>query len=70
VRDFGYSRGHFMIASSPWAGALEGIRTPNLLIRSKIRFVQIWPPLSIRAAGTLCGDLAVPALSLLVQIRC
>ena len=24
VRDFGYSRGHFMIASSPWAGALEG----------------------------------------------
>ena len=51
-------------------GALEGIRTPNLLIRSKIRLVQIRPSLSIRATGTLRGDLAVPALSVLVQIRC
>jgi integrase len=51
-------------------GALGGTRTPNLLIRSKIRFVQIRPPSSIRPAGTLRGDLAVPALSVLVQIRC
>ncbi len=36
----------------------------------KIRLVQIRPSLSIRAAGTLRGDLAVPALSVLVQIRC
>ena len=40
-------------------GALGGTRTPNLLIRSKIRLVQIRPSLSIRAAGTLRGDLAV-----------
>ena len=53
---FGYSKGHFMIGSGLWAGALGGTRTPNLLIRSKIRFVQIRPSLSIRAAGTLCGD--------------
>ena len=51
-------------------GALGGTRTPNLLIRSKIRLVQIRLSLSIRAAGTLRGDLAVPASSVLVQIRC
>ena len=74
VSDFGNSvgnsKGHFMIGSGLLPGALEGIRTPNLLIRSKIRLVQIRPPLSIRAAGTLRGDLAVPASSVLVQIRC
>jgi len=53
-----------------YGGALGGTRTPNLLIRSKIRLVQIRLSLSIRAAGTLRGDLAVPALSVLVQIRC
>ena len=51
-------------------GALEGIRTPNLLIRSKIRFVQIRPWLSIPPAGTPCDDWAVPGSSALVQIRC
>ena len=40
------------------------------LIRSKIRFVQIRPSLSIRPAGAPRGDLAVPASSALVQIRC
>ena len=61
-----------MISAPAWENmsALGGTRTPNLLIRSKIRFVQIRPSLSIRAAGTLRGDLAVPALSVLVQIRC
>jgi hypothetical protein len=53
-----------------YGGALGGTRTPNLLIRSKIKLVQIRPSLSIRAAGTLRSDLAVPALSVLVQIRC
>jgi hypothetical protein len=53
-----------------YGSALGGTRTPNLLIRSKIRFVQIRPSLSIRPAGTLCGDLGVPALSALVQVRC
>jgi hypothetical protein len=66
----GYSKGHFLIGSGLLPGALGGTRTPNLLIRSKIRLVQIRPSLSIRAAGTLRGDLAVPALSVLVQIRC
>ena len=51
-------------------GALGGTRTPNLLIRSKIRFVQIQPSSSIRAAGTPRGDRAVPASFALVQIRC
>jgi hypothetical protein len=47
-----------MIGPSSWGncGALGGTRTPNLLIRSKIRFVQIRPSLAIRPAGTLCGD--------------
>jgi hypothetical protein len=66
----GNNKGHFMIASGPLPGALGGTRTPNLLIRSKIRLVQIRPSWSIRAVGTLRGDLAVPALSVLVQIRC
>jgi hypothetical protein len=59
-------------SASTWGngGALGGTRTPNLLIRSKIRLVQVRLSLSIRAAGTLRGDLAVPALSVLVQIRC
>ena len=35
---FGYSRGHFKIGSGLWAGALEGIRTPNLLIRSQMLY--------------------------------
>jgi hypothetical protein len=33
----GNSKGHFMIASGLLPGALGGTRTPNLLIRSKIR---------------------------------
>ena len=53
-----------------YGGALGGTRTPNLLIRSKIRFVQIRPSLSIRPASTPRDDLAVPASSALVQIRC
>jgi integrase-like protein len=51
-------------------GALGGTRTPNLLIRSKIRFVQIRPSSSKRPAGTPRGDMGVPALSALVQVRC
>jgi hypothetical protein len=35
-------------------GALEGIRTPNLLIRSKIPNVQISPSLSDEAAREGC----------------
>ena len=35
---FGYSKGHFKIGSGLWAGALEGIRTPNLLIRSQMLY--------------------------------
>jgi len=34
----GYSKGHFMIASGLWAGALGGTRTPNLLIRSQMLY--------------------------------
>jgi hypothetical protein len=34
----GYSKGRFMIASGPLPGALEGIRTPNLLIRSQMLY--------------------------------
>jgi hypothetical protein len=52
-----------------WARS-EGLRTPNLLIRSKIRFVQIGPSLSIWPAGTPYSNRAVPASSALVQIRC
>jgi len=37
---FGYSKGHFMIGSGLWAGALGGTRTPNLLIR---RFLCVRP---------------------------
>ena len=66
----GYSKGHFMIGSGLLPGALGGTRTPNLLIRSKIRFVQIRPSSSKRPAGTPCGDMGVPALSALVQVRC
>jgi hypothetical protein len=51
-------------------GALGGTRTPNLLIRSKIRFVQIRPSSSKRPTGTPRGDMGVPALSALVQVRC
>jgi hypothetical protein len=51
-------------------GALGGTRTPNLQIRSKIRFVQIRPSLSIWPAGTPHGEVAVPASSALVQTRC
>jgi hypothetical protein len=50
--------------------ALGGTRTPNLLIRSKIRLVQIRSSLSIRPAGKPHGGPAVPAPSTLVQIRC
>ena len=61
-----------MTSASTWGdrGALGGTRTSNLLIRSKIRFVQIRPSLSIRPAGTPRSDVAVPASSALVQIRC
>jgi hypothetical protein len=44
---------------SAWASgmcALGGTRTPNLLIRSKIRFVQIQPSLSIRPVGMPRGN--------------
>ena len=34
----GYSKGHFMIGSGLWAGALGGTRTPNLLIRSQMLY--------------------------------
>ena len=34
----GNSKGHFMIASGLWAGALGGTRTPNLLIRSQMLY--------------------------------
>jgi hypothetical protein len=67
---FGSSTGCFMIASGLWPGALGGTRTPNLLIRGKIRFVQIRPSSSKRPAGTPRGDMGVPALSALVQVRC
>jgi hypothetical protein len=36
----GYSKGHFMIASGLWAGALGGTRTPNLLIRRSMEGVR------------------------------
>jgi integrase len=51
-------------------GALGGTRTPNLLIRSKIRLVQIRPPLSIRPAGTPGGRRTGPGRSRLVHSRC
>jgi len=35
----GYSKGHFMIGSGLWPGALGGTRTPNLLIRRSVRGV-------------------------------
>ena len=35
---FGYSKGHFMIGSGLWAGALGGTRTPSLLIRSQMLY--------------------------------
>jgi hypothetical protein len=42
VSDFGNSvgnsKGHFMIGSGLLPGALEGIRTPNLLIRSQMLY--------------------------------
>jgi hypothetical protein len=34
----GNSKGHFMIASGLWPGALGGTRTPNLLIRSQMLY--------------------------------
>ena len=34
----GNSKGHFMIGSGLWAGALGGTRTPNLLIRSQMLY--------------------------------
>ena len=34
----GYSKGHPMIGSGLLPGALEGIRTPNLLIRSQMLY--------------------------------
>ena len=34
----GYSKGHFMIGSGLWPGALGGTRTPNLLIRSQMLY--------------------------------
>ena len=37
----GYSKGHFMIGSGLWPGALGGTRTPNLLIR---RLCHAFPP--------------------------
>ena len=56
---------------TPWSeSALGGIRTPSLLIRSKIRLVQIRPSLSVWPASTFQGDVPVPAPSALVQIRC
>ena len=36
----GNSKGNFMIASGLLPGALEGIRTPNLLIRRPMESVQ------------------------------
>jgi len=60
-------------ARSQWTvdlGALGGTRTPGLLIRSKIRFVQIRPSLSIWSASTPYGDVTVPASPAFVQIRC
>jgi hypothetical protein len=40
-----------MIASGLWPGALEGIRTPNLLIRSQMLYplsYERWCPASLR----------------------
>ena len=51
-------------------GAAEGIRTPNLLIRSKIPAVQISPWLSHRPARRGRGRLRGPAASGVVHIRC
>ena len=34
----GNNKGHFMIGSGLLPGALEGIRTPNLLIRSQMLY--------------------------------
>ena len=34
----GYSKGHFVIGSGLWPGALGGTRTPNLLIRSQMLY--------------------------------
>ena len=59
----GNSKGHFMIASGLWAGRARRDSNPNLLIRSKIRFVQILPWSSIRPASTFHGDVRVPASS-------
>jgi hypothetical protein len=61
-----------MTSAPAWENmsALGGTRTPNLLIRSKIRFVQIRPSLSIRPADAAHGDWAVPPSSALVQARC
>ena len=51
-------------------GALGGTRTPNLLIRSKVRLVQGRPALSISPAGTCRTGSAVPVSSPLIQTRC
>ena len=62
VRDFGYSvgysKGHFVIGSGLWPGALGGTRTPNLLIRSQMLYplsYERWCPDSLRHQGNRCG---------------
>ena len=53
---FGSSSGCLMIASGLWPGALGGTRTPNLLIRSKIRAVSRSTRGSMRPGQSASGS--------------
>jgi hypothetical protein len=70
VSDFGNSvgnsKGHFMIGSGLLPGALEGIRTPNLLIRrsmQRVRPVQWnpYPQVNVRASVRYSCHSPVPS---------
>ena len=54
------SKGHFMIASGLWAGALGGTRTPNLLIRKRYTYALL---ASMSSADRPGGCSAVQHLS-------
>jgi integrase len=56
--------------SGPWPGALGGTRTPNLLIRSKIRVVHGCPLVTAEPARGLVPGPPIPHASKLVQGRC
>jgi hypothetical protein len=58
----GYSKGHFMIGSCLWPGALGGTRTPNLLIRSQMLYPLSYERRCRTVYGTQCtscADLAI-----------